>query len=312
MACRILFSADEARWAEWLPALGAAFKDADLDIELTTDASEPGEFRYMIHSPDGPVADFGPFTGLEAVMSTWAGVENIVGNETLTVPLARMVDPGMIEGMTEWVTGHVLRHHIGVDRHAANRSGEWLKKHSPPLARDRTVAMLGFGVLGQACARCLAGMRFNVVGWSRTPKRVDGFDCVSGPEGLREALSAADFVVMLLPLTAETENLMDARTIEQMKDGAVLLNVGRGALIDDDALLSALDSGKLSNATLDVFRAEPLPPGHPFWKCPKVTVSPHIASETRPRTASRFIAENVGRGLRGLPLRHIVDRRLGY
>ena len=312
MTVKIHYSAHTRHWANWIPALTAAFAEAGLDVQLTTDADDPDSFDYMVHSPDGPVSDFRPFANLRAVLSTWAGVENIVHNETLHAPLVRMVDPGMIEGMVEWVTAHVLRHHINLDALLLNEEGKWLKHLSPPLARNRTVAMLGLGNLGKACAKSLINLNFNVVGWSGSKKKIAGMECATGIDGLHGAISQAEFAVLLLPLTSETENIFDKERFARMKDGAVLLNVGRGGLIDDEALLDALDSGKLRNATLDVFRKEPLPPRHPFYRHPGVTVSPHIASETRPATASKVIAENIARDLQGLPPMNLVDKRRGY
>ncbi|MDA3888634.1 MAG: NAD(P)-dependent oxidoreductase, partial [Allgaiera sp.] len=139
-----------------------------------------------------------------------------------------------------------------------------------------------------------------------------GLRCLSGAAGLEQALRGAQIVVTLLPLTAETENLIDAGRLALLAPGAALINPGRGPLIDDDALIAALDRGQLDHATLDVFREEPLPPAHPFWAHPKVTVTPHIASETRPSTASRVIAENVRRGEAGEAFVHLVDRARGY
>jgi len=172
--------------------------------------------------------------------------------------------------------------------------------------------MLGLGELGAACAQTLASLNFRVSGWSRRPKEIAGVRTFSGEEGLRSVLSRAEIVVLLLPLTPETEDLLDADRLELLPEGAVIVNPGRGPLIDDDALISSLDRGHIAHATLDVFREEPLPPEHPFWAHPKVTVTPHVASETRPRTASRTIAENVRRGEAGEALLHVVDRARAY
>jgi glyoxylate/hydroxypyruvate reductase A len=141
---------------------------------------------------------------------------------------------------------------------------------------------------------------------------VDGIACHHGAAGLDAALSGAQIVVLLLPRTPETENVLNARTLDLLAPGACVINPGRGPLIDDAALLAALDSGQVGHATLDVFRTEPLPPDHPFWAHPKVTVTPHIASETRPKSAARVIAENIRRGEAGEPLLNLVDRGKGY
>ena len=172
--------------------------------------------------------------------------------------------------------------------------------------------MLGLGELGSACARALAGLNFRVSGWSRSLKTIAGVATFAGADGLRAVLAEAEIVVLLLPLTPETENLLDAPRLAGLREGTVLINPGRGALIDDTALLTALDEGRVGHATLDVFREEPLPPDHPFWRHPRVTVTPHVASETRPETASRTIAENIRRGEAGEPFLHVVNREHAY
>ncbi|MEM9708664.1 MAG: glyoxylate/hydroxypyruvate reductase A [Pseudomonadota bacterium] len=307
---RILFAALAHRWAEWEADLRAAFAETGLDIELGTEFP-PETVDYVVYAPNSDVHDFTPFTCLKAVQNLWAGVENVVGNPTLKVPLLRMVDPGLTEGMVEWVTGHVLRHHLGIDACLSAQSGSW-EKYIPPLARDRRVGVLGLGELGAATAKALSALNFDVAGWARRPKDLPGLTCLSGEAGLAEILDRSEILVLLLPLTAETENLIDAAALNRLPKGAVLLNPGRGGLVDDAALLAALDSGNLAHATLDTFRTEPLPLDDPFWTHERVTVTPHIASETRPATASRVVAENIRRGEAGEPFLHVVDRKAGY
>lgn len=310
MSVIIQFSGSPQDWPRFGGPLRAALKMQGVECDLVTEAA-PEEVDYIVYAPGGPITDFTAFTKTKAVLSLWAGVEKIVTNPTLTQPLARMVDPGLSEGMTEWVVGHVLRHHLGIDAQLAMQDGTWSPK-APPLARHRTVGILGLGELGRAAAQALQALNFNVVGWSRRQKSLDGVACLSGDDGLAEALAQSEILVLLLPQTAETENVLNAETLTLLPPGAVILNPGRGPLIDDDALLSALDSGNLAHATLDVFRTEPLPPKHPFWAHPKVTVTPHIASETRPETAAMAIAENIRRAEAGEPLLHLVDRAVGY
>ena len=177
---------------------------------------------------------------------------------------------------------------------------------------ERRVGILGLGELGAACARALVALNFDVAGWARRPKEIAGMACHAGEGGLETVLARSEILVLLLPHTPETESLLDAGTIAKLPDGAVILNPGRGALIDDDALLAALDAGHIGHATLDTFRVEPLPDDHPFWRHPKVTVTPHIASETRASTAAQVIAENIRRGEAGEPFLHLVDRTAGY
>lgn len=306
----VLFAAREDRWPAYRDPLPRAIAEAGVEARVVLSA-DPAEVDYVVYAPNGPVEDFRPFRRAKAVLNLWAGVEDVVGNDTLTQPLARMVDPALTEGMVEYVAGHVLRHHLGMDAHIRGLNGVW-RQDVPPLARERTVGVLGLGELGAACAEALAALRFRVVGWSRRPKSVTGVICRSGEDGLERVLTDADILVLLLPLTRETENLLDVRRLKLLPDGAVVVNPGRGALIDDAALLAALDEGRLAHATLDVFREEPLPPGHPFWSHCRVTVTPHIASETRAESASRVIAENIRRSEAGEPLLYLVDRRAGY
>ena len=310
MPVNILFAARADQWRIYQAPLTKALSEQGIDATLSTDLA-PEDVDYIIYAPDSAVQDFTPYTRAKAVLNLWAGVENIVGNPTLRIPLARMVDHGLTQGMVEWVTGHVLRHHLGMDRHILGQDGEW-RADAPPLASDRRVTVLGLGALGEACARMLVRLGFPVTGWSRRPKDIPGVSCLSGDAGLQAALKAADILVLLLPLTDETENLLNADTLALLPQGAVIVNPGRGPLIDDDALLAALDRGHVAHATLDVFRVEPLPAEHPFWAHPNVTVTPHIASETRPETAAQVIAENVRRGETGEPFLHLVDRENGY
>lgn len=307
---KVLFAAGRPKWKQYKHALSLGLAKAGLDAELSQHHA-PLETDYIVYAPNRHFSDFTPYTKTKAVLSLWAGVEDIVANRTLTQPLTRMVDASLTEGMVEWVTGHVLRHHLGMDAHTVNPDHRW-QPTAPPLARDRTVAILGLGELGAACASALAGLNFNVVGYSRSPRKIAGVTCKSGAEGLQATLAVADILVLLLPLTPATDCLLNADTLAQLPRGAVIINPGRGALIDDDALLTALDDGQVAHATLDVFRQEPLPQTHPFWAHPNVTVTPHIASETRAETASQVIVENIRRQEAGEPLLHLVDRNVGY
>jgi glyoxylate/hydroxypyruvate reductase A len=307
MMTTVYFAAGRALWAEYGAALRAALAALPTDAHLSDSCADPAAVDYIIYAPSSPLQDFTPFTRCKAVLSLWAGVERIVGNPTLTQPLCRMVDPALTEGMVEWVVGHTLRHHLGMDRHIVNPRHIW-DNSCPPLARERPVAMLGMGALGAACAAALSALNFPVTGWSRSPKP----SCLHGDAGLAQALRTAQIVVTLLPRTPQTENLLNAARLALLPRGAVILNPGRGALIDDDALLAALDAGDVGHATLDVFRTEPLPQDHRYWTHPRVTVTPHIAADTRPASATRVIAENIRRGEAGEAFLHLVDRARGY
>jgi glyoxylate/hydroxypyruvate reductase A len=307
---KVLFAATDARWPEYQQPLTDAFATAGLDVDLARDHA-PKDVDYIVYAPNGGLLDFSPYTNCRGVLGLWAGVETIVENPTLTQPLARMVDNSLTQGMVEWVAGHVLRLHLGMDTHILNQDGIW-REAFPPLAKDRSVVVFGLGALGAACAQALSGLGFPVSGWSRSPKQIKGIECLSGEDGFDAALRRADIAVLLVPLTPETTGLIDSDALTKMPKGAMIVNPARGPVIDDDALLAALDDGHIAQATLDVFATEPLPADHPYWAHPHVTVTPHIASTTRPDTASEMIARNIVRDQSGQPMLNLVDRTLGY
>ncbi|WP_092065046.1 2-hydroxyacid dehydrogenase [Poseidonocella pacifica] len=306
----VLFAAPVSVWEAYEAPLRDAFAQKGLSVNLATDLP-PEMVDYIIYAPQSGLRDFRPFTRAKAVLNLWAGVETIVGNETLTQPLTRMVDEGLTQGMVEYVTGHVLRHHLGMDIDLLRDTPSW-EPRVPPLASERKVTILGLGILGAACATALSNLGFAVSGWARRAKSIEGVQSYGGEAGLVDALHGAEIVVLLLPLTDDTHHLVDSRTLALLAPGAFVINPGRGPLIDDQSLLEALDTGHVAHATLDVFATEPLPADHPYWAHPRVTVTPHIASHTRPKTSANVIAENIRRGEAGEPLLHLVDRGAGY
>ncbi len=196
---------------------------------------EPEEAEFLVFSPDSAIRDFSTLEGLRFVQSIWAGVDSIVQNETLRVPLARMVDKGLSEGMREYVLGHILADHIEIRKfeEAKQWDDEWL-----PLARSKTVGFVGVGELGQACAKAALAMGFNVLGWSNSPKDL-AFPTSTAANGLHELLGQSDYVVTLLPHTPQTEDMMNAAFFAAMKNDAMLINPGSGALLDEEAHLEA-------------------------------------------------------------------------
>lgn len=308
----LLLSVPAEDQAEWAAALTDACASG-VTVLPDPATADRAAVRYIAFAPDGPVRDFSVFPNLRAVFSLWAGVERVVGNPTLTVPLTRMVDPGLTEGMLDYVTAEVLRYHIGLEAHReAQARGVWRAGTAPPLARERSVAVLGLGALGSAVAIRLAALGFRTLGWSRRARAVPGVETEAGPDRLAAVLAQAEILVTLLPATPDTDNLLDADRLACLPHGAALINPGRGSLIDEAALLAALDSGRVGHATLDVFRREPLPADHPFWRHPRVTITPHVAAATRPATAAPVVAENLRRAEAGLALLHPVDRTAGY
>ena len=301
---KVRFSAREAAWSEWAPALRAALPEMELARE-----GDPASFDAIIYAPGGDITDFTPYHRVKLVQSLWAGVERIVTNPTLTQPLARMVDPGLARGMAEYCAGWALRAHLGMDGYA--QDGRWRNGTVPPLAPERPVTILGMGELGRAVAALLGGIGFPLTGISASGTPVAGVT-VRPVAALDEALAEAQILICLLPDTPATRDLLDARRLSLLPEGAWIINPGRGTLIDDAALLAGLDQGRPAHAVLDVFRTEPLPEDHPFWSHPAITVTPHIAAETRPATAAPVAADNLRRAMAGRPVLNLVDRAKGY
>ncbi|MEK6243757.1 MAG: glyoxylate/hydroxypyruvate reductase A [Pseudomonadota bacterium] len=258
-----------------------------------------------------PKGTFANLPKLKLIQSMWMGVENIVGDPELPrgVPVARLIDPGMVAAMGEMVVAYVLDWH----RHfycyrQFQRENVW-KRRRQYLASDRTVGLLGLGELGSTVAAKLRAMNFNVAGWSRTPKILDGVYCSTD---LDEILSRSDAVVCLLPLTPHTLGILNKDRLQKIRQDGCVINVARGAHLVVPDLLALLDSGHLAHAYLDVFEPEPLPPESPLWSHPAITLTPHIAALTEPRTAVAKIAENIKRLRRGEPPLNTVDFAAGY
>jgi glyoxylate/hydroxypyruvate reductase A len=306
----ILFAAQPDQFPLYKDHLTHFLKKKNIPAYLSMELP-PEIVDYIVYAPNSIITDLSSYTCCKAVLNLWAGVEKIVGNKTLTQPLCRMVDSGLQQGMIEWVAGHTLRYHLGMDKHLINPNKIW-KNDPPPLAQDRSISILGLGVLGTACAKSLSQLGFKVNGWSTSPKKIPNVQTYHGNSNLKTVLNLADILILLLPDTPNTQNIINTETLSYLHKGSVLINPGRGPLIDDDALISALTSGRLSAACLDVFRSEPLPPNHPYWLMPNVTVTPHIASGTRAATAAEVIVENIVRGESGMPFLYLVDREAGY
>lgn len=238
---------------------------------------------------------FAKLPKLKYIHSLWAGIERLVTDpdRPYGVPIFRMVDFGLTQGMVDYMTGHTYRHHLATDRVIReNAKADW-NPVVPPLATDRKVGILGLGVLGMAVANNLHQCGFKVYGWSRSAKSSPDFFCLAGDQGLDVTLRESSILLLLLPRTPLTENIINAETLAKMPQGASIINAGRGELIDDDALLDALDTAHISGATLDVFREEPLPKDHRYWSHPRVLVTPHIAAETRIVSGTRTVLQNI-------------------
>ena len=309
----ILVAADftPAEWAEWLPALRAALPGETLvDHRGAADPSDI-DIAIVANPPPGALAGL---PNLRLVQSLWAGVEKLLADPTVPahVPLARMVDPAMNEAMAETALWAVLSlQRDFYDYAAQQRRARW-QPHGQRTAGETTVTVLGLGQMGRAVALRLAGNGYPVTGWSAHPATITGVRTLAGPAALAQAAADAQVLVNLLPLTPATRGLIDARLLAALPRGASVVNLARGAHVVEADLLAALAGGQLRHAVLDVFAAEPLPPSHPFWSHPQVTVLPHVAAQTDARSASALVAANVAALRAGRPLRHLVDRARAY
>jgi glyoxylate/hydroxypyruvate reductase len=307
----ILYADDPADAAAWETAI--RILDPGLELRFWPDSGPADEIDFAIVGGRAP-GDLRGFANLRAIQSTWAGVNHLLADSNLPLdrPLARMVDQGLTVSMTEFVVLHVLDSaREGPRLRAAQRARQWLELDPVP-PRSVTVAVLGLGTLGADAGARLAGLGFDVRGWSRSRKAIAGIQSFAGRDGLRECLAGVQVLVCLLPLTDDTRGILNAATFAPLAPGAVLVHAARGAHLVEADLLAALGSGQLSRAILDVFSTEPLPPDHRFWRHPQVTVTPHVAAITRPGTGAADIVENYRRALAGKTLINQVDRAKGY
>jgi len=254
------------------------------------------------------------FPNLKAIVSIGAGIDHVLADAELPqdVPIIRTVGTDLTQRMKEYVALHVLRHHRALPTLQASQvARKWAPVVVPP-APGRRVGVMGLGNLGSAAAAMLATIGFNVVGWSRSPKQIEGVTTYAGSEGLAPFLAGTEILVCLLPLTDETRGILNADTFNQLKRGACVINAARGPHLVDEDLIEALASGQIEAATLDVFHIEPLPSDHPFWENPKITITPHVASLIDPPTGSRIIARNLRTFAETGTVADIADARRGY
>jgi glyoxylate/hydroxypyruvate reductase A len=281
------------------------------------DDYDPAEVRYaLVWKP--PVGLLAGLPNLAAIFSLGAGVDHILADPTLpAAPLARIVDPDLTMRMTEWVVLQVLFHHrqtFGYMRLQAEK--RWAEFRQPAAAEVR-VGVMGLGVLGRDAVEVIARLGFDTAGWSRSAQEIPGVACFHGNEGFDAFLARTDILVCLLPLTPETQGLIDRRLLSKLPrdgalGGAVLINAGRGGQQVAADVLAALDDGTLVGASLDVFETEPLPEDSPFWSHPKVLVYPHVAAASDANALARLILRQIERVETGLPPEHLVDRVRGY
>jgi len=293
----------------WRAALARALPEAT--IAMWPDAPSKTDYALVWKPPAELFARVRP---AKAIFNLGAGVEVLLAMPALPagVPVVRLEDAGMATQMGEYVTLAVLRAYRELDAYAAQqREGLWQPRSR--IAKSAFgVGILGFGVLGRAVAGAVAPFGFPLRSWSRTRKRSPGVESFAGPAELRPFLAGSRVLVCLLPSTPQTRALLDRTALDALPRGAHVVNVARGDIVVDEDLLAALDRSHLAGATLDVFRAEPLPSGHPFWHHPRITLTPHVSAMTLVEDAALQVAGKIRRLERGEPVTGIVDRARGY
>jgi glyoxylate/hydroxypyruvate reductase len=302
----------DAEWAAWWPVLEAALPSETLLREVHGELEADAVEVALVANP--PRASLAALPRLRLIQSLWAGVDRLLADDSVPahIPLARMVDPMMSQAMAQTALWAVLSLHRGFFDYAQQQlRGEW-RQLEQRRADEVTVLVLGLGEMGRTTALRLAANGYRVCGWSTRATALPGIHTWAGPAALDAALAEAHIVVNLLPLTTATRGLFNRQLFARMRPAADLVNLARGGHVVQADLLDALASGLLRRAVLDVFQVEPLEANHPFWSHPQVTVLPHIAANTDPRSAADLVVRNV-RALRaGLPLAHLVDRCRGY
>jgi glyoxylate/hydroxypyruvate reductase A len=309
---RILLHRADGKTDPWIKDFGKFLPEAEVDIWHAGERSQPCDYAVVWSPPEGMLPELAQ---AKAIFNTGAGVDALLKfGDTLPahVPIIRLDDAGMAVQMAEYVTHAVLRYFRRFDEYEAQaRAGLWqpLPQHRK---EDFSIGVLGMGVLGSRVLEALAPFGFPLRGWSRSEKSVAGVQCFHGADGLDTFLRGTRVLVCMLPLTPQTNNLIDRTNMSKLPAGAYLINVARGAHLAEPDLLALIKSGHLAAATLDVFRNEPLPLQHPFWQEPRITITPHISALTLRRESVQQIAEKIRILEQGGAVDGVVDRTRGY
>lgn len=292
--------------------------DETLDVRVWPDTGDVSGIKYALAWQQEPGV-LATLPNLQVIFSLGAGVEHLLGDPKLPdVPLVRFVDPDLTMRMGEYACLHVLMHHRRMLEYAAlQRQGKWEELWPQPCANETRVGVMGLGVLGRNAAEKLHLLGFDVAGWSRSAKQIDGVTCFAGDEGLKSFLARTDILICMLPHTPDTQGVLNAGLFSGLArdghlPGPVLINAGRGKLQIEADILKALEAGDLWAASLDVFEEEPLPAASALWAHSRVIVTPHNASITYSRALCGYVLEQVARHERGEALENVVDVKRGY
>jgi len=304
----ILLNNDGRRHPDWKRALRVHLPEREvIEYPIIPDVKAI-DYAIVWNHPKG---DLRRYPNLKAVLSTGSGTEHFDRDTNLpNVPIVRLIDMAMADDMALYTLYWILHFQRQFETYRQQQSLQKWKRHPSPITSDYNICLLGLGAIGAIIAQKIANNGFKISGWSRSQKNLNGVTCLSGEEALPEALGMADIIVNCLPINTSTTGFLDYVKLSQMKAGAAIINISRGQIIEDDALLSFLDSGHISAAALDVFDQEPLPPGSPFWSHPKVHVTPHMSGATNPDTAAKIISQSILTLERGEAPNYLYQKQL--
>ncbi len=298
----------------------ALAKSPERDVRIWPDVGDVGEIKHALAwHPDPGVLK--TFPNLETIVSVGAGVDHLFKDPDLpSVPIIRYIDPDLTGRMVEYVTLQTLYHTRRMSEYRAQQAQNNWQYLPEPAAQEVRVGIMGLGVLGAACAQALLALGYQVRGWTRSPKEVEGVTCFAGQTELDPFLAETDILVVLLPFTPDTKGLVNRALLQKLSTtgrharmpGPVLINAGRGGVQVGDDILAALDAGELYAASLDVFEVEPLPADSPFWAHERVVITPHNAAESTPDSIVTYFLDHVARMENGDAMQNVVDRDAGY
>ncbi len=292
----------------WVDAIKA--EKPDVKLYVYPEKHDPNEIDYAV-TWKHPKGLFNNYSNLEVIASIGAGVDHIISDPEIPkdIVITRVVDEQLTKDMSAFVLALVLDKMRNISLHHAEK--KWNPLPYQTLEEEQ-IGIMGLGVLGKAAALTLAKNGLKVSGWSKSKKHIEGVSTYNGKNGLNDFLKNTSILICLLPLTSETENILSKELFEKLPNGAYLINIARGQHLVEQDLLEMLDKEHLSGASLDVFRTEPLPEEHPFWKHPKVHVSPHIASVTDPKKVVSQLMENYDRLQNDKPMKNVVELEKEY
>jgi glyoxylate/hydroxypyruvate reductase A len=296
---------------DWIEAFAA--KMPELEVRVWPDCGDRAEVDVLFTTRI-PLGEVNTFSNLKFVALVAAGADRFLADPDIPpdLPIIRAFNPEQPMTMKAWIVYQVIRHHREMPQYEADQlAHHWDRRPVTPPRKVR-IGIMGLGQLGGAAARSLVDLGYDVAGFSRGGRDIDGIEDFTGRDALKPFLARSDILIGVLPVTGETDGMLDAEAFATLPAGAFFINCGRGELIIEDDLIVALDSGHLSGAALDVFREEPLPPAHPFWAHPKIAVTPHNSSTSSAWTAVDVVIENIRRLQGGEPLIATVDRDAGY